>query len=66
MYWYRSLVSHIKETSGTVKINWSWALTDVVPRAEQFGFAKDQVAQIKFENLPWMSPSTGKSTASER
>ncbi|MEN9826756.1 MAG: hypothetical protein RI953_2501 [Pseudomonadota bacterium] len=66
MYWYRALVSHIKETSGAVKINWSWALMDVVPRGEQFGFAKNQVAQFKLENLPWMNPTSGKATAADR
>lgn len=63
MYWYRALVSHIKENSGAAKINWSWALMDVVPRGEQFGIARDKVAQVKLETLPWMTPQMGKSAA---
>lgn len=54
MYWYRELVSHLRETNGAVRINWSWALLDVVPKSEQFGFQKNAVAEIKLEQLPWL------------
>lgn len=63
MYWYRALVSHVKDTNGTVKINWSWSLTDVVPRPEQFGLAQNQIVQIKLETLPWMPEQAPKSSA---
>jgi|GEM_PF-727925 len=60
MYWYRSLVSHVKDTSGAVKIKWSWALVDVVPKAEQFGLKPGEVRQVKIEKLPWQDNASGK------
>jgi soluble lytic murein transglycosylase-like protein len=65
MYWYRELVSHLRETNGSVRINWSWALVDVVPRAEQFGLAKNAVAEIKLEPLPWMPPAKDTGSAAD-
>ncbi len=63
MYWYRELVSHVKETSGNVKITWSWALTDVIPKSDQFGIVGGAVAQIKLEPLPWLPTQSGTSAA---
>lgn len=65
MYWYRELVSHLKETNGAVRMNWSWGLLDVVPRAEQFGLNKNAVAEIKLEALPWMPPQNPVNSAAE-
>lgn len=54
MYWYRALVSHVKEPTGSMKINWSWSLQDVVPTAAQFGLTAGDKYQVSLENLPWM------------
>jgi soluble lytic murein transglycosylase-like protein len=64
MYWYRALVSHLKDAPGAVKISWSWSLKDVVPQAEYFGIKKGEMLQVKLEPLPWMpSGTTAKSAA---
>lgn len=54
MYWYRALVSHVKEPTGSIKINWSWSLEDVVPSAGQFGIQSGTQYQVSLENLPWI------------
>ncbi|MEY4064484.1 MAG: hypothetical protein RIR26_692 [Pseudomonadota bacterium] len=53
MYWYRALVSHIKEAHPTTRIQWSWSLNDVIPKREQFGIKPDAVFEAKIEALPW-------------
>jgi len=55
MYWYRALVSHLKEAPGAVKIQWSWSLQDVIPKPEQFGLKKGEILQVKLEQLPWLN-----------
>jgi hypothetical protein len=56
MYWYRALVSHLKEAPGAVKIQWSWSLQDVIPKPEQFGLKQGEILQVKLEQLPWLNP----------
>lgn len=56
MYWYRALVSHIKEANPNTRIQWSWSLRDVVPQREQFGLKPDQVFEARIQPLPWSQP----------
>ena len=61
MYWYRALVSHLKETPGSVKINWSWSLQDVVPKASDFGLKMGEVYQVKIDPSPWLKSTAAPS-----
>jgi soluble lytic murein transglycosylase-like protein len=65
MYWYRALVSHLKEAPGAVQINWSWSLKDVVPQAEFFGVRKGEALQVKLEPLPWMPTGAAEKSAAD-
>jgi len=65
MYWYRALVSHLKEAPGSAKINWSWSLNDVVPQAELFGLKKGETLQVKLEPLPWMPTGMAQKAAAD-
>jgi len=63
MYWYRALVSHVKEPTGSIKINWSWSLQDVVPSSSQFGIQPGSQYQVSLENLPWIQGGVERSTS---
>lgn len=63
MYWYRALVSHVKEPTGSIKINWSWSLQDVVPLAPQFGVEPSSKYQVNLENLPWIQGELERGTS---
>jgi hypothetical protein len=63
MYWYRALVSHVKEPTGSIKINWSWSLQDVVPTAAQFGVQPGSRYQVSLENIPWIQGGVERGTS---
>ncbi|MEN9810328.1 MAG: hypothetical protein RLZZ488_1895 [Pseudomonadota bacterium] len=66
MYWYRELVSHLREGSGNTRMTWSWSLADVIPRPQQFGLPADKLLQVKLEPLPWLTLQQGQSSADSK